>query len=91
MQIVADHQHACPRIAPHLRDKSVKGRFTRLIQPLGRFIQHQQAGVAQQSARQHDALQLPARQGGDLALACSVHPHASQRVGRFFIADAVRQ
>jgi ribosomal protein L15E len=31
VQIVADHQHACPRIAPHLCDQGVKRSLTWLI------------------------------------------------------------
>ena len=31
VQIVADHQHACPRIAAHLCDQGLKRRLTRLV------------------------------------------------------------
>ena len=78
MQIVADHQDASPGFAADLFDQPVECGFARLVQPLGRFIQHQQLRRTQQCAGQQHPLKLAAGQIRHLTRAKPGHPDTQQ-------------
>ena len=63
VQIVRNHHHPALVTGTDIRNQMKQGLLPGRVHALVRFIQHQQLRIAQQAARQHDPLQLPAGNG----------------------------
>ena len=68
MKLVADHDHAGPKIAPDRLDLPVESGRSRLVEALCRLIEQQEVRLVEDRPGQQDPLHLPTGQGRHLAL-----------------------
>ena len=69
MEVVTDHENGAIRVVAHGFDQPIKGGLARLVEPLGRLVQHQEIGAAKKRTCQQDPLQLTAGEIAHLCLA----------------------
>jgi hypothetical protein len=59
MQVVTNHQNGAVQLCAHVFDLAVEGRGSRLIKPLGGFVQNEEVWAFEEGTREQDALELP--------------------------------
>ena len=60
---------AAAELVAHRLDAAVEARRTRLVEPLGGLVEHEQVGRVEERAGEQHALELPAREFAHLPLA----------------------
>jgi hypothetical protein len=78
VQFVADHQNRTADIITQGFDKAIKRSQCRLIEALGRFVEHKDLRVTQNRARQQHALKLTTGQRGKLPFFRGVYASSGQ-------------
>ena len=79
MQVVADQDHRHAGLAAQGLDQPVELGDAGLVEALRRLVEDQDIGRGQKRAREKHALELAARELGDLAFLEPRRPHAAQR------------